>query len=378
MTFTAQDATHMAQALRLAERGLYTAHPNPRVGCVIIDAQGKSVGEGWHARAGEAHAEINALKQADEKAQGGTAYITLEPCCHHGRTPPCTQTLIKAGIARVVFATADPNPQVNGNGAAELSRANIIVESGLFAEQSEALNHGFNMRMRKNRPFVRIKTGISLDGRTAMASGESHWITGEAARQDVQHWRAQSSAILTGSGTVAKDNPRLTVRNIELSQQPLRVVVDGQLNIEPTAQILQQDGKTLIATAGADEAKVRALAESGAALIDLPDSADSRHVDLPALMRHLAQQEEINEVLVEAGPGLTGALLQQHLADQLIIYVAPRLLGDDARGLFHLPKVKALQDSVQLKINDIRAVGDDWRIIADVLSDSLSHKVGEG
>ncbi len=355
----------MAHALRLAARGLYTTHPNPRVGCLLV-RDNKIVGEGWHERAGEAHAEIHALQQAGEHARGATAYVTLEPCCHTGRTPPCTDALIQAGVARVVCAMSDPNPQVAGKGIKQLAVAGIQVESGVLQAQAEALNPGFIMRMQKQRPYVRCKLAMSLDGRTALASGESRWITGLEARADVQHLRAQSDAILTGIGTVLADDPRLTVRleadNLALSRQPLRVVLDTHLRIPVHARLLKEPGRTLVFTSAQKAATKQSLQDAGADVMSLPRQGE--HLDLAAALNYLAVQQEINEVLVEAGATLNGALLQAGLCDELIIYMAPKLLGDSARGLLHLPGITTLNQHSGLNIREIRAVGQDWRITA--------------
>ncbi len=351
----------MARALTLARRGLYTTDPNPRVGCVIV-RDGDIVGEGWHVRAGEPHAEVHALRAAGERARGATVYVTLEPCCHHGRTPPCTDALVQAGVARVVAAMPDPNPQVAAQGVAALAHAGITVDVGVLQAAAEALNPGFLQRMRGGRPWVRVKLGASLDGRSAMASGESKWITGAAARADVQRLRARSSAILTGSGTVLADDPALTVRMPGASRQPLRVVVDGRLRMPPDAQLLAGDGPVLVAAA-ADTPAAAQLRTRGADVVVLP--SDAGRVDLPALLVELARREA-NEVLVEAGAGLNGALLAAGLVDELVLYMAPILMGDRARGLFHLPGLEKLADRVALEVQDVRAVGKDWRIVARI------------
>lgn len=355
----------MARALRLARRGLFSTDPNPRVGCVLVK-HGEVVGEGWHEYAGGPHAEVNALSQAGEQARGATAYVTLEPCCHHGRTPPCTEALLAAGVARVVAAMEDPNPRVGGDGLARLAAAGVAVENGLLEDRAEALNPGFAKRMRLGLPLVRSKLAMSLDGRTAMASGESQWITGPAARRDVQRLRARSSAILTGSGTLLADNPSLTVRAEELGQavsrQPLRVIVDSVLRTPADARLLGLPGKTVIATAGGNEERAQALRAAGAHVIRLPDG-DGK-VDLPALLGYLAAEYEVNEVHVEAGATLNGALLGAGLIDELVLYMAPLLLGDGARGLFRLPGLERMAERVELRIQDMRSVGDDWRITA--------------
>ena len=365
---------YMSRALQLAERGLYTTDPNPRVGCVLVK-DGAVVGEGWHVRAGEPHAEINALRAAAERARGATAYVTLEPCCHHGRTPPCTDALIAAGVTEVVAAMVDPNPRVAGQGLAQLAAAGIAVRQDLLSTQAEALNPGFVMRMRQGRPFVRAKLAMSLDGRTAMASGESQWITGDAARADVQHWRARSAAILTGINTVLADDPSLNVRRADVSgaapRPPLRVILDTRLALPPSARLLGLPGRTVVCTAVDDVTKYQPLQQAGATVIHLP-SADDGRLDLSAVMALLAR-EQINEVLLEAGATLNGAMLQAGLIDELVIYMAPHLMGDAARGLFHLPGLQAMRDRIDLDIIDIRAVGKDWRIQCKVSGDMESQ-----
>lgn len=353
------DLTFMSRALQLAERGLFTTDPNPRVGCVIVK-DGQIVGEGWHQRAGEGHAEVNALNAAGEKAKDADCYVTLEPCSHFGKTPPCADALINAGMKRVFIAMTDPNPRVAGSGIARLKAAGIEVTVGILEQQAEKLNIGFCKRMRIGLPYVRSKMAMSIDGRTAMASGESKWITGSAARQDVQKLRARSSAILTGIGTVLADNPALTVRPEDwypqsTIRQPLRVVVDSQLRISADAKIFEDNAKVLIAT------NVATKTTLPAEICHLPTS--NNQVDLPALLAELAKRE-INEVMVEAGPQLNGALLQAGLIDELIIYIAPKIMGDGANGLFHLPSFTTMAQNINVQITDIRAVGDDWRITA--------------
>ncbi len=364
----------MAHALQLAARGLYTAHPNPRVGCVI--AQGDEiVGEGWHRRTGEAHAEIHALNEAGERARGATAYITLEPCCHHGRTPPCTEALIQAGLARVVAAMLDPNPKVAGQGLKRLSAAGIAVEHGLLQAEAEKLNRGFVMRMRSGRPLVRVKLAMTLDGRTAAADGESKWISGAAARADVQRLRAESGAIMTGVNTVLSDDPLLTVRLPEFDafqgKQPLRVVLDSRLRFPRNARMLAQPGRTLVITGGRDAAK-----NPPAVIETVSLSGQNGKVDLRAALRHLAGRHEINDVLVEAGPVLSGALMEAQLVDELVIYLAPALLGDSARGLLHLPALQRLAQRLTLDILDMRPIGRDWRITARPLYGVMYSQAG--
>ena len=362
------DHAFMARALALARKGLYSTHPNPRVGCVIVQ-DGRIVGEGWHARAGEPHAEVHALRQAGEQARGATAYVTLEPCSHHGRTPPCANALINAGVARVVAAMQDPNPQVSGSGLLRLMHAGIAVQSGVLEAEARVLNAGFIKRMQQGLPFVRVKLAMSLDGRTAMASGESQWITGPAARSAVQRLRARSSVVLTGADTVLADGARLTVRESELglspeqsfmalSRQPLRVLVDGRLRV-PLSVPFFEAGAAMVATCAAASARDR-YQDDGHELLAVPGS--NGHVDLRKLLAELAARGA-NEVLVEAGPRLAGAFARLGLVDEYQLFVAPKLLGSSARPLLDLPLAR-MADAPALKIVEMRAVGDDWRIIA--------------
>jgi diaminohydroxyphosphoribosylaminopyrimidine deaminase/5-amino-6-(5-phosphoribosylamino)uracil reductase len=357
----AADSQWMAQALRLAERGLYTTSPNPRVGCVLVNGN-KVVGEGWHERAGEPHAEVHALRAAGDSAQGATAYVTLEPCSHHGRTPPCADALIGAGVKRVVAAMQDPNPLVAGQGLQKLRAAGIAVESGLMEAAARELNIGFVARMTRGTPWVRSKIAASLDGRTALANGTSKWITGAAARRDVQHWRARSCAVLTGIGTVLADDPQLNVREIDTGRQPLRVVLDSELRIPASAGILR-NGKTLLYTACAERAKLEGIRASGAEVLTFADA--NGKVDMSVVMRDLAQRG-INEVLIESGRILNGALLKEGLIDELVLYLAPQLLGDAARGLADLGELTQLQQRVALQWQDVRQVGNDLRIVAKI------------
>ena len=349
----------MARALRLAERGLYTTTPNPRVGCVIA-RDGEILGEGFHQRAGEPHAEIQALQRAGARARGATVYVTLEPCTHHGRTPPCVDALVAAGVSRVVAAMQDPNPRVAGEGLQRLRAARIAVETGLSEVQARELNIGFVARMTRARPWLRIKTAASLDGRTALRSGQSQWITGAAARRDGHRWRARSCAVMVGVGTLLADNPRLTVREVKTTRQPLRVVVDRQLEIPLDAHVLE-GGHALIVTAQDRPEKVRQLEQLGAQVVRLPNPEGK--VDLVALMHELARRE-LNEVLVESGGRLNGALLRAHVVDELVVYLAPHLLGDTARGMFDLGELTALDQRVELTIREVRRVGSDLRIVA--------------
>lgn len=357
------DGAYMVRALQLAERGLFTTHPNPRVGCVIVNGE-EIVGEGWHQKAGGPHAEIHALQQAGENARGATAYVTLEPCSHHGKTPPCADALIAAGISRVVIAMQDPNPQVAGSGIERLRESGIEVSAGLLEAEARALNPGFILRMSEGRPFIRCKMAMSLDGRTAMASGESQWITGADAREDGQRLRARSSAIMTGVGTVLADDPQMTVRlEGEAVTTPLRIVLDPHLSTPISAKILQGDAPTLIVTAVDEPAIQQQFEEAGIEVISVPGCNDT--IDLPALMQILANRE-INEIHLEAGATLSGAMLHEGLIDELNIYMAAKLMGSGARALFNTPGLELLADAVDLDIIDIRAVGADWRIRAMV------------
>ena len=392
-SFSATDHAHMAHALRLAERGLYTTAPNPRVGCVIAHGD-EVVGTGFHQRAGEPHAEVFALREAGERARGATAYVTLEPCAHHGRTPPCADALIAAGVGRVVVAAEDPFDQVDGRGVSRLRAAGIAVETGLMREAAREPNIGFFSRIERGRPFVRVKLAMSLDGRTALANGDSKWITGEAARADVQRWRARSSAILSGSGTVLADNPRLTVRLASSSLSPgsaggegwgegaafearapltppsppsklggegfspLRVILDRQLRTPAGSHVLDGSAPTLLihgesASSCTDDrfAHIKRLA--------LPTPADA--FDLHAVLALLAQRD-VNEIHVEAGPRLCGALFAAGLVDELLLYIAPLLLGSEAAPLMNLPGLTDMASRWSLRLLDQRMLGPDIRL----------------
>lgn len=364
------DSRMMARALQLAHRGLYTTEPNPRVGCVLVHG-GEIVGEGWHARAGEGHAEVNALAQAGKRAHGATAYVTLEPCSHIGKTPPCADALIDAGVTRVVAAMQDPNPLVAGKGLARLEQAGIAVECGLLEVEARALNPGFIKRMQTGMPFVRIKLAMSLDGRTAMANGESQWITGPDARADVQRLRARSGAVISGADAVLLDDSALTVRAAELglpeaeaaaaaARQPLRVLVDGRLRVPLENRLFREAGPLLVACKLL-RGRVQGYVFAGAELLTLPDAAQE-YVDLKALLLELAKRD-CNEVLVESGARLAGAFLNAGLVDELVVYMAPRLLGSRARPLLDLPFDNMAQ-AMQLDVTDMRVVGRDWRITA--------------
>jgi diaminohydroxyphosphoribosylaminopyrimidine deaminase/5-amino-6-(5-phosphoribosylamino)uracil reductase len=373
MTFTADDHAHMAHALRLAERGLYSTDPNPRVGCVLV-RDGAVVAEGFHAKAGEPHAEAHALRAAGERARGATAYVTLEPCAHHGRTPPCADALLAAGVSRVVYAVADPDPRVAGAGAKRLARGGVTVESGCLQAAAEALNPGFLKRLRTGRPYVRVKLAASLDGRTALADGTSRWITGEAARADVQRLRARSGAVLTGAATVLRDGARLDVRDPGLDlrgRRPLRVVLDRRLELRPSAPLLAVPGPVLVLTsragledaaphARADDERRNALRGAGVEIVPLPEAGGG--LDLGAALDELVRRE-VNELLVEAGPRLAGAFLAARLVDELVLYFAPDLLGDDALPLARLPRLASLDERIAFRLADVRQLGRDLRLV---------------
>ena len=364
----ANDARHMARALELARKGVYSTHPNPRVGCVIV-RDGETVGEGWHVQAGGPHAEVHALRQAGDRARGATAYVTLEPCSHHGRTPPCAEALVEAGVARVVVAMQDPNPQVAGQGLERLRQAGIAVTCPLLATEARALNPGFLKRMEHGQPYIRVKLAMSLDGRTAMASGESQWITGPAARSAVQRLRAQSSAVLTGADSVIADGARMTVRAAELGldaetvelatrRTPLRILIDGRLRVPLDAPFFQA-GPALVVTC-ADAAAHPQYAQGGHELLSL--RGDDGQVDLPKLSIELARRG-INEVLVEAGASLAGAFAKQGLVDEYQLFIAAKFMGSTARPLLDWP-LERMSEAAPLQIIEMTAVGDDWRVIA--------------
>ncbi len=365
------DRTRMAEAIQLARRGLYTTSPNPRVGCMLV-RDGIIIGRGWHQWAGAAHAEINALRDAEKmhgSARGATAYVTLEPCSHHGKTPPCCEALVAAGITRVVAAMLDPNPLVSGRGLDYLRNAGIAVESGLLESEARELNPGFISRMTRKRPWVRVKLAMSLDGRTAMASGESQWLTGVAARSDVQRLRARSCAIVSSAETVLRDNAALSVRAAELNlenaqeiakRQPLRMVLDSQLRLHPPARIFAQPGRLVITTLNDEQKRWEQIIDGGAEIFHAPETAG--RVDLNAVMNYLTEQQ-CNEILIEAGPTLAGAFWRAGLVDWLTIYLAPTLLGSAGRPLLELSLDK-MREQQRLDIRDIRAVGNDWRIDA--------------
>jgi diaminohydroxyphosphoribosylaminopyrimidine deaminase/5-amino-6-(5-phosphoribosylamino)uracil reductase len=352
------DHEFMSRALRLAGRGIYTTDPNPRVGCVLVNND-SIVGEGWHQQAGGPHAEIAALNAAGDNARGATAYVTLEPCCHQGRTPPCTDALIAAGVARVVFASDDPNPAVAGAGAEQLAAKGIEVVGDVMQASADLLNVGYMKRRRTGRPYVRSKIAASLDGRTALANGESRWITGAAARADVQRLRARSSAVLTGVGTILSDDPSLNVRDATIGDilQPIRVIADSRLRTPADARTLALPGEVRIYCVDDQAADRLSAAGAGVEVV----AAEDGRVSLPALLDSLGNQE-VNELLVEAGPGLNGALLAAGLVDELIVYSASHILGSNARGMFDGIAPETMDDRTELKLVDLRRVGDDCRL----------------
>jgi diaminohydroxyphosphoribosylaminopyrimidine deaminase/5-amino-6-(5-phosphoribosylamino)uracil reductase len=357
----AADREFTRQALDLAARGLYTTTPNPRVGCVIVK-DGAAVGTGWHEKAGMPHAEVLALKAAGERARGATLYVNLEPCSHHGRTPPCVDAVIAAGIKRVVAAMQDPNPKIAGSGFAKLRAAGVEVESGLMEEEARELNIGFVARMTRGRPWVRMKIAASLDGRTALANGKSQWITGEAARADGHRWRARACAILTGHGTVRDDDPQLNVRGVETPRQPLKIVVDSRFETPLSARLLK-DGKTLVAGAVNETKRIEGLRSAGADTVIIPN--DRGKVELFKLMEELASRE-LNEIHVEGGAKLNGSLLQAGVVDELLVYLAPSVIGNSGRGMFDLPELTELSRIKGLEIRALERVGEDIRVLARI------------
>lgn len=357
-TFAARDHAYMAEALRLAARGLFTTQPNPRVGCVIV-AGDQTVGSGFHVRAGAPHAEVYALAEAGERARGATAYVTLEPCAHHGRTGPCADALLRAGIARVVVAAEDPFDQVDGRGLARLRAAGVVVELGLMRAEARELNIGFFSRIERGRPFVRIKLAASLDGRSALADGVSTWITGAAARADGQYWRARASAILTGIGTVLADDPQLTVRIAEPHAEVLRVVLDSALRIPLQSRLVQTLPLLIYCAVDADPLRLAALGDAGAEIVPMAGSAG--RLDLAPVLADLARRG-VNELHVEAGAELAGALVAADLADELLVYQHACLLGDAARPLLSLSSPAVMQDRREWALLDVRQIGDDWRL----------------
>jgi diaminohydroxyphosphoribosylaminopyrimidine deaminase/5-amino-6-(5-phosphoribosylamino)uracil reductase len=372
--WTASDYQHMSRALQLARRGLYSTDPNPRVGCVIVKDD-VVLSEGWHQKAGQPHAEIEALNnakqnQTSDNVSGATCYVTLEPCAHHGRTPPCTDSLINAGINKVIAATIDPNPLVAGKGLQQLNEAGIETASGLMEAQVAELNPGFTMRMQQGRPFVRCKLAMSLDGKTALHNGESKWISSPESRMDVQKLRARSSAIMTGIGTVIADDPSMNVRLSESEdwakhgRQPLRVILDSDLEISPQAKILNVTGQAIIFHQSDNKGRIEKLENKGAELVTIEGARGSAF--LKQVLNYLATEKEINEILLETGSTLAGEMLQAGFIDELIIYIAPALLGQDAKSLFQLPMIEDMSDRISLDISDVRSIGKDIRIKATV------------
>ena len=358
--FDAADYAFMARALQLTERGRDTATPNPSVGCVIVK-DGRIIAEGVHVKAGEPHAEALALAAATQPPEGSTVYVTLEPCAHQGRTPPCADALVRAKVARVVAALEDPNPLVHGRGATTLRDAGIRIDLGLMAAQAEEAHRGFLHRMRFGRPWMRIKAAASMDGRIALANGQSQWITGEAARRDVHALRARSCAMLTGAGTVASDDPRLTVRHVACARQPKRVIIDSRLEIDPHARILQGD-PPIIFTVSGEAAKREQLRALGAEIVDAPvDPTKPGKTDLAAIAQELGARG-FNEVTVETGGKLAGSLIAAGVIDEIVLYLAPRILGNTGQGLFALPEFTSLDQALHARIADVRSVGDDMRV----------------
>lgn len=358
------DYRFMARALKLADKGINSTHPNPRVGCVIT-RNGVIVGEGYHKQAGQPHAEAQALKQADKLASGATLYVNLEPCCHHGRTPPCTDAIIKAGISRVVIGIEDPNPLVNGTGIAALKMAGIAVDSGINQQRASSLNRGFIKRITSGRPWVTLKIAASLDGKTAMANGESQWITSEAARKDAHKMRAASSAILTGVGTVLRDDAAMTARLDGVERQPLRVILDSRLNTPVNAQILNQDGMVLIITDPNEVGDAGLYPQNNVEVIGCGMRDGS--IDLAQVMQQLGQRQ-INNLMLEAGARVSGAMLEQGLVDELVVYMSPDLLGSNAIGMFRIRGVESIADKLQFEFRSIRKVGRDIKLTLDVVN----------
>ena len=360
--YDASDREFMAQALALAGRAMNVAAPNPRVGCVIV-REGRVIGEGWTQAPGSNHAEIEALLDARRNGhdvRGATVYVSLEPCSHFGRTPPCATALIEAHVGRVIAAVEDPNPQVAGGGLEMLRSAGIDVRCGLLEQEAADINVGFFSRMQRGRPWVRMKIAASLDGKTALGNGVSKWITSEEARRDGHAWRARACAVLTGIGTVRADNPQLDVRLVETTRQPLRVLVDSRLEVNPAARLFDAKGQVLVATASTDRDRQAALKERGAEIAELPNAQGK--VDLPALMQELARRH-VNEVHVEAGFRLNGSLVEAGVIDELLVYLAPMLIGE-AQGMVHLPELSDLAQAQRLQFREVTSVGDDVRILA--------------
>lgn len=360
MRWSAADTSCMSHALELAEKGRFTTHPNPRVGCVI-SRNGKVLGAGWHMKAGSPHAEINALNDAACDLRGATAYVSLEPCSHHGRTPPCTEAIIRSGISRVVVAAQDPNPQVAGAGIRALREAGISVDTGLMAEPATELNKGFIYRMTHERPYIRCKSAVSLDGKTALAGGAGGWITGAAARQDVQELRAASSAVMTGINTVLADDPRLNVRTVDTAgRQPLRIVLDRNLRFPENAKMLGEDGTTILFTRNGDE-RIHAGLEQAGAVIRFVDGNEDEFLD--SVLLELASAYEVNDLLVEAGAKLSASILERRLIDELVVYQAPVILGADAVDMMEIDVIKDMNNRFELDLMDHRRFDRDWRFV---------------
>lgn len=359
--FTPADNEYMQRALSLARRGLFTTTPNPRVGCVVV-RDGDVVGEGLHERAGEPHAEVHALRAAGERARGATLYVTLEPCSHHGRTPPCADAVVASGVKRVVAAMGDPNPKVAGQGFAKLRQAGIAVETGLLEADAVELNIGFVSRMTSGRPWVRLKVAATLDGRTALANRKSQWITSEAARRDGHAWRARACVVMTGVGTLADDNPRMDVREIETTRQPLKVLVDSHLKASLDSRLFQS-GRVLVFAARGDKARIAEFRARGVEVVVVPN-ADGK-VDLPAMLDELGRRT-INEVHLESGTRLNGSMLREGCVDELLVYLAPKLIGDTGLGMFDLPELTELSSALQLEFGPVQMVGNDLRVMARV------------
>lgn len=365
--FSSFDEQMMRRAIALAERGRYSTHPNPRVGCVIVQGE-RIVGEGAHLKAGGPHAEVVALREAGGAAQGATAYVTLEPHAHQGRTPPCTDALIRAGVRKVICGTVDPNPRVHGNGLRQLTDAGVEVETGLMESAVRELNAGFDKRMRTGMPRVIVKVAASLDGRVALANGASRWITGEAARADVQRLRAESSAVVTGIQTVLADDPQLTVRDASidtLGRQPMRAVLDSRLRMPAGARMLREAGETVIFTSSSDADRIANLQRAGGAIETV--QSDHKGLNLHDVLRELGRRE-CNDVLVEAGPILAGRFIELALFDQLIVYLAPRVLGPDARPMLQLPTLQDLEQSPRFRLKQSEQIGDDLKLTFSPLS----------
>ena len=356
--FSSADYNYMERALELAMTPVSAPHPNPRVGCVVVRNQ-KIVGEGFHRKAGLTHAEVNALDSCGDLARGGVMYVTLEPCTIDGRTPPCVDRVIRSGVERVVICSNDPNPSVNGRGVKMLRQAGIAVEVGMAGDKARSINRGFFSKHERGKPWVTVKVAATLDGRIATATGESAWITDEISRQDVQSLRAQTSAILTGIGTVLADNPRLNCRAPGADSNPARIVVDSKLRMQPDSRLFDTDGRVIIATQKGINTKNRSELERSAQIVELPPGRGG--VDCSALLNFLVQCD-FSEILVEAGPKLVGSMLGDHLVDEMIVYMAPSLIGDEGRGIAELPEIAQLSDRIEAEFTEIRHLGKDLRI----------------